>query len=229
MRFDFIHDKVDKAHSGDQVFECIQGFAEQIGYPYTSYCIRLPLPLSRQNMVWYSNYPSSPERERDAQQETASWGDIATEVILHQRAREAGIRIDWVKTIHSANGTHGVLTMGRDIASALDAMTSDRYYVADLLLEAAHARITTLLFGKLVPEASVKMSPRELEVLKWIGEGKTSHEIASILGLSAATVNFHIKRLVEKMRSVNRTHAAVKAVALGFLSGVGHTASEASL
>jgi LuxR family transcriptional regulator len=66
-------------------------------------------------------------------------------------------------------------------------------------------------------EVRAQFSTRELEVLRWTGEGKTSGEIGMIMGLSAATVNFYVQRLLEKTGGVNRTHAAVRAVALGIL------------
>ncbi len=57
------------------------------------------------------------------------------------------------------------------------------------------------------------LSKREIEVLSWIKEGKTSWEIARILLISERTVNFHVRNVIKKLDAKNRTHALAIAVA----------------
>ena len=45
--------------------------------------------------------------------------------------------------------------------------------------------------GRGGPHSKIHLTEREKEVLTWVGRGKTSSEIAIILGLSERTVNFH--------------------------------------
>jgi DNA-binding response OmpR family regulator len=52
---------------------------------------------------------------------------------------------------------------------------------------------------------------RELETLTWAGRGKTSAEIAEILGLSKRTVDFHIERARGKLGVATRMQAVMKA------------------
>jgi DNA-binding NarL/FixJ family response regulator len=59
----------------------------------------------------------------------------------------------------------------------------------------------------------VALNERELECLTWSGRGKTSPEIAVILGLSKRTVNFHIENACRKLNVATRTEAVVKASA----------------
>lgn len=54
----------------------------------------------------------------------------------------------------------------------------------------------------------VSLSAREAEVLGLVGEGLTTREIARRLGISAATVNNHVQRLLRKLNARNRAHAA---------------------
>jgi DNA-binding CsgD family transcriptional regulator len=61
------------------------------------------------------------------------------------------------------------------------------------------------------PPFSKKDSPkkslitrREIEVLQWLQQGKSSWEISKILGLSERTVNFHVYNVMEKIKAVNR-------------------------
>jgi DNA-binding NarL/FixJ family response regulator len=61
------------------------------------------------------------------------------------------------------------------------------------------------------------LSPRELEVLALIRDGHRNKEIAGKLEISEATVNFHIKNIVDKLRANDRTHAVTIAVRRGLM------------
>lgn len=54
------------------------------------------------------------------------------------------------------------------------------------------------------------LTPREAEVLHWIAEGKTSPEMARILGCSPHTVDKHAERVLEKLAVESRTAAAAE-------------------
>jgi transcriptional regulator EpsA len=58
------------------------------------------------------------------------------------------------------------------------------------------------------------ITPREREVLVWICEGKTSAEIASILGISCKTIINHSQSILEKLGVRNRAQAVSKAYQL---------------
>jgi DNA-binding NarL/FixJ family response regulator len=61
------------------------------------------------------------------------------------------------------------------------------------------------------------LTPRELEVLALIRDGNRNKEIAEKLAISEATVNFHIKNIVDKLRANDRTHAVTIAVRRGLM------------
>jgi DNA-binding NarL/FixJ family response regulator len=58
---------------------------------------------------------------------------------------------------------------------------------------------------------------REKEVLTWVARGKTSAEIAIILGLKERTINFHCDNAMKPLDVINRTQAVAKAVAEGII------------
>lgn len=64
---------------------------------------------------------------------------------------------------------------------------------------------------------SPRLTRREQEILLWAASGKTAFETASLLSISADTVNFHIRNCLRKLGAVNKTAAAAKATALGLL------------
>ena len=51
------------------------------------------------------------------------------------------------------------------------------------------------------------LSPRELEVILLILEGKSSREVADELGISKRTVYFHIANAYKKLKAHNRVEA----------------------
>jgi DNA-binding NarL/FixJ family response regulator len=54
-----------------------------------------------------------------------------------------------------------------------------------------------------------KLTPRELQVLKGLTEGKSNKEIARDLDLQEPTVKLHVKTLYRKVGAANRTQAAL--------------------
>lgn len=61
------------------------------------------------------------------------------------------------------------------------------------------------------------LTTRELEVLQLIRDGYRNKQIADQLAIAEATVNFHIKNLVEKLGANDRTHAVTIAFRRGLL------------
>jgi len=61
------------------------------------------------------------------------------------------------------------------------------------------------------------LTERELDCLNWTAAGKTSLEIAEILGLSEHTVNHYLNRAAKKLDTVNRTQAVAKALRMGLI------------
>ena len=85
------------------------------------------------------------------------------------------------------------------------------------LVQLAHLGMARRLTPKLMPEAEVTLSKREIQVLRWTAEGKTSSEVADILRIAERTVNFHITNAIIKLNASNKTAAAIRASVLGLL------------
>ncbi|HEV7433705.1 MAG TPA: LuxR C-terminal-related transcriptional regulator [Pseudorhizobium sp.] len=61
------------------------------------------------------------------------------------------------------------------------------------------------------------LTDREIDCLNWTAAGKTSAEIAEILGLSEHTVNHYLNRAAKKVDAVNRAQAVAKALRAGLI------------
>ena len=82
----------------------------------------------------------------------------------------------------------------------------------DLLAAIIDARLTRVARTR-VWRRQVDLTEREIETLTWSARGKTSEEIAAILGLAKRTVDFHIDNARAKLNVATRTQAVVQAVA----------------
>jgi len=64
-------------------------------------------------------------------------------------------------------------------------------------------------------EASLDLTPRELEVLALLAEGAPNKAIARRLSISIHTVKFHIASLLDKLDAEGRAEAIAQAARLG--------------
>ena len=65
-------------------------------------------------------------------------------------------------------------------------------------------------FDALPEEPPVLLTPREIEVLRALGNGMTNKEVARFLGISPHTVKFHIESLFRKLGVASRAEAVAK-------------------
>lgn len=79
--------------------------------------------------------------------------------------------------------------------------------------------LDTIIRGRLAKVArtelwsrQIDLGDREVECLTWAARGKTSAEIAAIIGSSKRNVDFHIETACRKLSVATRVQAAVKAV-----------------
>jgi DNA-binding CsgD family transcriptional regulator len=95
--------------------------------------------------------------------------------------------------------------------------TARRAMILERILPHLHRVLSQLdTGGHLLAQANA-LSDRELEVLKWIGAGKSSWEAGMILRIAERTVNFHIRNILLKLDAVNRPQAVATALKLGLL------------
>lgn len=63
----------------------------------------------------------------------------------------------------------------------------------------------------------VKLTPREIDILRLVGTGKTNAKIGIALGISARKVRSHLENIMQKTKANNRAEAVIKAVVLGLV------------
>jgi DNA-binding CsgD family transcriptional regulator len=92
-------------------------------------------------------------------------------------------------------------------------------YMRDFQLLAVHLHDKVLeLEGE--PVLRAKLTPRELECLQWISDGKTAWECSVILGLSEHTVRCYLESCRYKLNASSNTHAVSIAYQTGLFSQI---------
>jgi DNA-binding NarL/FixJ family response regulator len=69
--------------------------------------------------------------------------------------------------------------------------------------------------------APLDLSPRELEVLALMADGRTNREIAEELFISPKTAGIHVSHILDKLGVANRVEAAMAAARLGLVDRAG--------
>ena len=60
------------------------------------------------------------------------------------------------------------------------------------------------------PEPSKRLTPREIECLYWVIQGKTATEVGIMLGITTNTARWYLKSIREKLDCHNMAQAAIK-------------------
>jgi DNA-binding NarL/FixJ family response regulator len=105
-----------------------------------------------------------------------------------------------------------IITALTDRTNALEArrLGADDIVVKPIDFEILNARLAGVARNEIWP-SHVDLNEREIEALTWVARGKTSAEIAIILGLAKRTVDFHLENARVKLGVRTRTEAVIKA------------------
>lgn len=116
-----------------------------------------------------------------------------------------------------AMGARGFLPKSMPARSLLNAIrfmvAGERFLPVDLV---ASQPLSPVSHG-LEANRAVSLTPRELEVLIALCDGKTNKEIARDLGLREPTIKLHVKTLYRRLGANNRTQTAMIARTAGLL------------
>ena len=116
--------------------------------------------------------------------------------------------------IHAANGALINFGFSRDAALPTDAVELVRVVAEAQLFSSFALPALDRLLAHTTKADFPKLTPKELEVLKWTIAGKTAFEVGQILSTTERTANFHIRNICEKLGVVNKNSAIAKAFEL---------------
>lgn len=114
-----------------------------------------------------------------------------------------------------------------DIAVAIRQAFEHSVYLAGSIRDRFGPHVSRGLRSTSVPEAhtgrgtpngsSPRLTPRELEVLRLVAEGRSNRQVAKLLWVTNQTVKFHLANVYRKLGVCSRTEAARWARASGLL------------
>lgn len=208
--------------------------ARGLGFDYCSYGIRMPLPISAPKTEVFSNYSIDWQKCYLEQNYLAVdptviqgsrtsmpfvWSDelFVSARNMWEDAKAHGLDYGWAQSCRDVQGISGMLTLSRSQEDLSDSELRAKTPEMSWLVQVAHFGMSRCLTSSMLPEAGVTLSKREIEVLRWTAEGKTSGEVADILRIAERTVNFHINNALVKLNASNKTAAAIRASVLGLL------------
>lgn len=130
-----------------------------------------------------------------------------------------GYKTGIAMALHLPGGKHFVMGVDREQPLPGDDLALTRM-MADLQLLAVHAQDSAVRL--LAPQALgvqnlPRLTDREIEILKWTAEGKSSWAVGQILNISEHNVKYHIKRILIKLEVGSKHQAVAKAKSLALI------------
>lgn len=116
--------------------------------------------------------------------------------------------------VFGPNGRNGILAIdiARSVRLRPEVLEGLRW-----VCQAMHLRYCELLLPALGKMPS--LSSRETEILGWVARGKSNATIAEILGISAHTVDAHLRQIYLKLGVYDRMSAALRGLGFGLIPG----------
>ncbi|ATM04764.1 MULTISPECIES: transcriptional regulator SdiA [Raoultella] len=219
--------------TGGEVYNLLQQQTEGLEYDYFALCVRHPVPFTRPRITLQSTYPQAWMTHYQAENYFAidpvlrpenflrghlPWDDrlFRDTPELWDGARDHGLNKGVTQCLTLPNHAQGFLSVSGRSRSAGPFHEDEQEMRLRTLTELSLLTLLRLEDAMVMPP-EMKFSRRELEILKWTAEGKTSAEVAIILSISENTVNFHQKNMQRKFNAPNKTQIACYAVATGLI------------
>ncbi|KIQ35469.1 LuxR family transcriptional regulator [Variovorax paradoxus] len=226
--------RLSEASEPHQVLAQISAAARHLGFEHCAYGLRVLVPLTRPKTAMLSTYDSRWNRRYldagylDIDPTVAHGVRSGAPVIwsnevfrtapgLWDEARSFGLRVGFSQSVFEADARVGMLSLARSCESLTTAEMRAKDTLLQWLVITAHRALCPLL-GESPLKGIPPLKRRQVELLRWTGDGKTSDEIASIVGISKPTVEFHFRNAITSLGVNNKYAAATRASRLGLLN-----------
>lgn len=156
--------------------------------PLAQFCLRTTTPFVWEEMLALHDQPPIVKR-------------------IYSEAAEFGMPNGMTMPVRGFEGLRGTVTF----AGERSKFGQKEKLELEMLGLVLHARVGELCHEIITRAQVLKLTDREQETLKWAAMGKTSDDIADILGLTKRTVDQHFENAMRKLGTVNRVQTVVKA------------------
>ncbi len=157
--------------------------------------------------IWaLNNVGASSWRETDRMIRDKTLNDSARRIWEFNRSQGfgAGFTISFQTNSTRAKGAVSLTSIPALSFDEADAIWAEHGRAIEAMNNVLHLRLISMPN----PGARRPLTPRQREVLEWVGDGKTTADIGAIMGLTSATVEKHL-RLAREALDVGTTAQAI--------------------
>lgn len=219
----------------DELSVALAQVARELGFPFHALAHHADLARPPPRFVLLQNYPpqwvrtyadAGLHRDDPAQRLAATrpasfaWSELGqvtplrrAEIRMLEAARAAGLGEGFTVPLHAPGERGASCSFAGETGQALPlgALPAAEF--------AAHIAFA-VLFDLLHPEraaSSSRLTPRQIDCVTLMAQGKTDWEIGAILGLTESSVTTYLKSARERIGVARRTQLAIAAVAYGLI------------
>lgn len=206
--------------------------ARSLGFEHCGYLVGIPVRGAGWRFVMTSNFPRSWQEHYLRQGYHAidptiehaktsvlplTWSSALFDSALARDARAIGLNHGWTQPLRDANGKFGVLTLARSQGAISVEEQESKRPMMRWLAQVVHARLFREFLARHRNECGIRLTEREIEILRLASEGGTAGDISALTGVAERTINFHIANAIAKLGATNKTHAVTLAIRLGLI------------
>ncbi|MBX5177216.1 LuxR family transcriptional regulator [Rhizobium leguminosarum] len=232
----FFH-QMDGLFRVEQLFECLSDFSKILGHPLVAYgastYVHNPLRKSGNKLQTMSNYPAAWQEHclkegydrlgpivaaSRSQSLPLRWDEVYADPKTTDRerrifddAKNFGLKAGVTVPLRGQGGIFSTMSFVQKEASGLKDFEINYLQFAAWLF---HLKIVNTFDCN---DERPSLTGREKECLSWVAKGKSSWDISGILGISANTINYHIKNAMRKLKTGNRIVAVLRAARFGLI------------
>jgi DNA-binding CsgD family transcriptional regulator len=226
----------EEIESSAELIELVMDIKKQLGLDSIAYGFVIPNNFRSEDFYIYSD---DSEEWKKTYSQNEYWKIdtriiVARKQIIPFRWSELPYRADFISSslmmgvydgitipVHGPNHFFGFLhfTFRTDQKKVASWLQYIQPYIVHLAQHVTEAKCNLIRKGMLSPllynaskNNSVVLSGQQRRCLVWVAEGKSTEEIALILGLSVSTVNKHLDSASKLLNTNSRAHAIAKAI-----------------
>jgi transcriptional regulator EpsA len=239
-RLQLILDRALRVHARSHFFSWAQGILQAL-LPHQFLVCALSENQSQKFVIDVMTIEQMPARDAEFLRRPANgfvdelarnWKNAGRRPLAYQRG-VAAANIDAALTqclgdfsfenfvVHGMSGVDGSVSSLFILLNVPGGAGAREIYLFDTLLPFVHATWLRVHLGQarafqVVEEVrrSSILSARELEVIRWVHDGKSNGQIGALLKISPLTVKNHVQKILRKLNVQNRTEAVSKSLAL---------------
>ncbi|OPA97447.1 LuxR family transcriptional regulator [Pseudomonas fluorescens] len=216
------------------VFEMVINKTHQLGFEHCAFKMSSQSPNNQTEPIDFNNYP----QEWNALYKKAHFFEVdpvvahckaslfpilwdekafTTAPNLWDLAKSFGVHLGWTQAMHDFRGVFSMFTLCRSNGVVSPQELYEKAGEVLWLCHAMHAVLAQHFADPPSIDQPPRLTPREMQILRWSALGKTADEVGSIMSITPRTVGFHMGRIMQKLGVSSKIAAVLRASKAGLL------------